>query len=289
MACPMVFTAAAAHGEIVFRDTFDTSLSSGVETDLNFEVAASGRQFGTLSTSTYTEPALSGAGAFLNVPGGGAFAGQDFLLLRTNYSSASSRASAAALDVNLAPSVEGVEYVISFDGLIQAGSTPTSAPSTDRWMSLVLSGSPAAAGSIGAPNAGATDLGLLIRDNGRLTVWGDGAVLENIIVSGTTGVTLNEIYSLELTIDETGAVPEANISFNNGAYTLGPIEFDFEPGDAGLRGIAMRGNQGAAGGVGGGALADFRYDNLQVEVIPEPGTLGLAGLGLVCLAARRRR
>ena len=289
----LIFTLTAVPGmsQTIFQDTFNTSLTSGVETDVNFELL-DGRQSGGTTTSTYTEQTLTAAGAFLNVPASGFTDG--VLLLRTNYNASSGRAAGVVMDANFAPSLENQQYNVSFEGLFNR----TDGASTDTWMSIYLFGDPPSnINGLGdppsninglAPNAGATDFGVLIRQDGRATIWADGAVVQNFTVPGTTGVTNGTVYSFNMFIDETLPTPQATVSFNN--IALGTFDFDFEAGDDGLRGFGMRANQGTAGSGTPGALSDYRYNDLTITVIPEPSTYALAiALAVFSLAAIRRR
>jgi hypothetical protein len=56
-------------------------------------------------------------------------------------------------------------------------------------------------------------------------------------------------------------------------------------------GWSMNGNWGAGNGTAGDGIGDASvyYDNVQITAVPEPGTIGLAAIGLSGLALRRRR
>lgn len=265
--------------QTIFQDNFDTSLASGVNTDVNFELGG-GRQSGGTTTSTYTEQTVSGAGGFINV--NGSFTG-DNLLLRNNYNSTGARASGVVLDTNFASILEGKRYQISFDASMSIGA----GAATDRWMSFYIMG--AQPGDINAAtvNAGASDFGILLRDDGRANIWDDGAVDTNLS-AGTTGVTLGSVYSVLIDVDETLATPTVSLSIDSSL--IGTYDIDFEAGDAGLRYFGLRAQIGTAGGTTNGALFDSRYDNLAITLIPEPSSSAiLAGLLAYCAIAVRRR
>lgn len=265
--------------QTIFQDNFDTSLSSGVETDVNFEIN-DGRQSGGTTGSTYTEQALTGSGGFLNVMNPNLLTDGN-LLLRTNYNSTTARSSGVILDTNFGPQLAGQKYEITFDGLI----SPTAGASTDLWMSFYVFDTVFDPNTAAAPSAGGTDLGFTLRPNGRATIFEEGVIAQNYTVDGTTTITANEVFNLSLVIDETLATPEATLTI--GSTVLGTFEIDFETTD---RFFGMRANQGTVNGTVGGALVDFRYDNLNISIIPEPGTYALlAGLGMLTLASLRRR
>lgn len=264
----------------VFQDTFDTSLSSGVETNINFQIGE-GRQSGGAVSSNYLEANVGNGNAFLNVPASG-FA-SDVLLLRTNYISGQANAGVALLNANFASSLAGTAYNISFTGQISS----SAGASTDLWLSVFLGGDSTASG----PNGATTDYGVLLRPNGNATEWRDNS---SVTQTGVTGITAGGVFTFDLLVDETGVDPTAQFTINRGTaeeFNSEPFAFDFEVDDAGNRFFGLRGQQGGSAGTNGSAaLADFRYDNLTITAVPEPSTVALlAGGAMTLLAVARRR
>ncbi|MGZ0654956.1 PEP-CTERM sorting domain-containing protein [Coraliomargarita sp. W4R53] len=278
---PLLFTslltaATAIQAQVIFQDTFDTSLTAGVNTDVNFE-QDQGRQSGGTTTSTYTEQTLSGAGAFINTNAN--FSG-DVLLLRTNYATGSARAAGVILDTDFS-ALAGTKYNIQFDGLISIGP----GASTDLWMSFYMFDTAFASTEAATVNAAGTDLGILIRPDGRATIWEEGSVQTNF-ASGTTGIASGTVFNFLLSVDETLATPQATLLIDGNE--IGTFNFDSETSN---RFFGMRAQQGSSNGTTEAALADFRYDNLTITSVPEPSAYALFGglISLGYLAIRRKR
>lgn len=271
----VVLTAPFLGAQTVFQDTYETSLPSGTG-DINFEIN-DGRQSGGTTISNYTTNGNSG-GAVLNVTAGGPLGAVDLLLMRTNTNGGSASNAGATLDANFATSLESQTYNISFTGYISTGA----GAGTDRWMSIFLAGVSTAT----SPNSTGTDYGILLRDRdaNNVTQWQDGVGTTSTATDPVTGVSpfaVNTAFTVDILVNEGAGT--ATTTFNIGTsneLALAPVAIDFEGGDAGNRYFGVRANQGAAGG-----LVDFRYDDLQVTVVPEAshaaGILGILAIGFM--------
>jgi len=275
---------------VIFEDTFDTSLTSGSETDVNFEIGG-GRQV--VGSSTYTEQDKTGIGGFIkvypNFSGGGfinvypSFSG-GALMLRNAYQNGIPSVAGVVLDQNLAGQLEGQHYRVSFDALFTRG---TIGP--DRWMGVYLMGAlPTVINNANVNNA-ATDFALLLRDDGRANVWDDGSVLTNFPTRGTTPVVTGTVYSVLLDINETILPPEVTVTV--AGSLLGTFSIDFDEGDTNSRYIGFSAQTGGAAGGIDGQIFDARYDNVKIDIIPEPSAHALFGslFAMLCLFMRHRR
>ncbi len=250
---------------VVFQDTFETDLAVNSDTDVNYQYNL-GRQSGTDAPVQYYEAAGTGAGAFLNVPTAG-FNGSDVLLLRNNYISTQVRHSSVAL-TNDFSSLVGKKYNISYDGVI----TLATGAGNDLWTSISLLGDISNLNELG-PNQSSADFGLLIRQDGRVDVWGDATLIQGF-GTGTSGVSVGSMYSLDILVDETGAGdPTAKVIFNQGTVdevVLGTFSFDWEGSEQ--RNLGFKSVYGTAGSGTQGSLFDSRIDNLRIEIISEAVT-----------------
>lgn len=263
---------------IVFRDTFNADLGgTNPNTDVNIGTAS--RQSGGTTATTYTETNLNTGNAFLNTPGGGPFSGQTVLLLRTSSTAGASASTAGVkTDSNFASVLAGKKYEIAFRGAIEVGGTP----STDYWGGFYLTDGLTATG----PNAAATRYGFLYRerDANNFTFWKDGVGTTSTVADeGTSYFNAATLFTFNITVDEVAGTVDTII--NQGLaneITLAQRGIAFA--NSTDRYFGFRANQGGATG-----LADFRYDNFDVTVIPEPATLGMVtAMGAGVLFIRRR-
>lgn len=253
-------------GEIIFKDTFETSLVVGTEQDLNFELA-SGRQTEGSISSTYSVGAVNGASALLQVFDA---TSSEVLSLQTVFGGENGTGPSsayAALTENFSEALSGQVYRIRCDGFFAS----EEGVAVDAWLSLFISGS---AESV-RPNAATTDAGVIVRPNGRATIWDDNKVAVNIVENGFTGIVANTPFSLSVYIDETGPEAVATVIVNEGTENetyIASHTFSFEEADTGSRYIGLRANHGLAGGTTVGAKLDYIIDNLLVErgvTVPE--------------------
>ncbi|WOO43306.1 hypothetical protein [Rubellicoccus peritrichatus] len=275
----VVITAPTLGAQTVFQDTYETSLTSGTG-DINFEIN-DGRQSGGTTISNYTTNGNNGS-ALLNVTAGGPLGAVDLLLLRTNTNGGAASNAGATLDANFGTSLENLTYNISFTGYMSTGA----GAGTDRWMSIFLAGASTAT----SPNAAGVDYGILLRDRdtNNVTQWQDGSGTTTTATDPITGISpfaVNTAFTVDILVNEGAGT--ATTTFNIGTsneLALAPFAIDFEGGDAGNRFLGVRANQGAAGG-----LVDFRYDDLQITVVPEAShAAGILSVLAISFIAFRR-
>lgn len=244
-------------GEVVFRDSFDASLSNERERNLNYGM---GTRLAGLVPVTYIKKTSGGGDAVLSSDRQGFEGG--VLELTAPYGGRDGKSAAAAgatLLNNFGELLEGRIYTIRVDGQISI----ENGGSGDYWWSIYLGGK----SGLQSPSGAACDFGLLVRADGRAVQWFDGKNRQS--KKGVSGVREGERFSLEIMINESQAKPFAQVTFNSG----GPGEvklpkqlISFESDDKGNRYLGMRGHQSKAGGRTPGAKATFLFDNLELTI-----------------------
>jgi len=259
----------------IFRDTFEISASN---TDIGAELPGT-RQ--SLATSGYTQE----GGASIQEDPFGPGSGDWLTLTATNDTvpGAGNSVAVANLTTDFAPSVAGKKYTVSYTSRMDIPANGTA----DFWQHFGL-GDSAPQGLF--PNNSNTDFGILLRPNGDFSVFLDGA---NVANASGTGIVPGENFDIELLFDETVASPTvtATVSTSSGAAVLGTIPL-------GAAGSAFENASrffelrtfvnGPA--VTPGDLYTNRFDNLAINLVPEPTTGVLFSLAcLICGAGRRER
>ena len=277
VAAASLCVATTASAAPVFLDTFDipddTSPNPNTNVNLNVPARQSGDVF-----STYTEEFLGTGNDALVQANSTQFGDNDVLLLRTTRNVATAQRAGVQLDTNFAQLID-TAYTISFDFVV----TTTTGASTDLWLGFGLGGTT----DLSFPTTSA-DYGFLVRPtNGNSTQYNDGVATQSATaLTPSPGTGNNQVGSVSVLIDETGATPTATLTYSSagGSITLPEFSFDFGVEDVG-RYFEIVAHQG--GGTTG-ALADYRIDNLAITAVPEP--TAVAGLaGLAALGLRRRR
>jgi hypothetical protein len=273
-----VLALTALNAQTLLQDTFNADLGgTNPNTDVNLDAVT--RQSGGSATTTYTEN--GNTDSFLNIPGGGAFAGETALLLRTSSTGGASASNAGVTtNTNFATSLVGQVYRVEVTGLIQTAG----APSADYWGSFFLTDSSTAT----APNAAGTDYGILFRerDTNNVTLWEDSTGTTSTVANGgTSPFDANTAFTLSILIDEVNGTVDTIINQGSPSeVTVTQATIDFENGSD--RYFGFRANQGSATG-----LADIRFDNFTVSLVPEQSSYallsGLMGLSAVFFIRRR--
>ena len=249
-----VLASLSANATVIFSDTFDTTLASGgVWDDLNSNDLISRQAAGTTS-STYTLSQSNGRTLIGPAAVGGTMLQP--LLMRANFGAATSGWIAADLDTDFGSELAGGQWTFSYDGRV-AGTA-----ANDGWSGFAI-GNPA-----DTPNGGGTAFGMNIRQSGGIAVWSYGNVVGNPNLS--TPATAD--YTLDVDVDEIAGTIHATFTDANGASDLGTYNIAFTDSS---RFFEFR-NLTADGTADG--FVDFRVDNVMIETIPEPATLGLMAL-----------
>ncbi|MGZ0655471.1 PEP-CTERM sorting domain-containing protein [Coraliomargarita sp. W4R53] len=271
----------AVHGQIIFQDTFTTNDGLNNQS-INLDIGATRQTVGT--TSTYTH---NGATSQSNVStnddnttNNGNAAGNSMGRIRNNQQSAAGSNAFLSLDTNFGSSLAGETYTISFDLHYKKRATDTG----DQWISFAIGDSNATQ----APNAAATDFGLLLRADGvsptndnLARFYSDGVVNASNDYATTPSFTSSYVNFI-ITVNETGAATTIGATAN-GTTILNNFAADFANNDRYF-------SFGSHLGSGTAAFSDVFLDNLTISVVPEPSTYALIGgllvIGFVSLKRR---
>ncbi len=284
----VVATAGAPRAEAVvtiFQDTFD---HGGTFTDdINENIP--GRQAGGLLSSTYSEFHGNGGNAWLLDDGPGFINGTDLLLLRTAPAQDSSDQIGVGLDTDFGTALAGTLYTVTYD----CRQDNLGGASTDMWQGFSFGDTPVTGGVLD-PNA---DFGIIFRQTGDWSVFLDGTM---VIGSGLsdygidTGIRPGTSFKATFQFDETVASPTVSGTIETaalGAVNLGTLALDALGLGTGLenpgRFFELRAHQGNPVDAAS-SLSDWRIDDLQIDVVPEPASMVLLGLGGAALLRRRR-
>ncbi len=227
--------------------------------NLGFNLAA--RQGGSLGPITYSQVGNTQVGNSTGAVDGGNYlltAGGGRVSPNFNFNNSTS-AGGLSISFDLAPNING--------------GNPTD------WGSVNIGGS--ASNPTAFVNDPSPHLGILFRGNGLMEVWDGGANVTSAPAWGPGGVT-NALNHFELLLtDPTDLNPFDGVGQTDVAvYANGNLVYNFSKGGGGY----------ADNFFNFGASAIAGHDNLVIaQLIPEPGTVTLAGLAAFALAARRRR
>lgn len=250
-----VALAGSASAALLLSDNFTVTGTTNTN-NLNYNLA---RQTGTQTTETWT-------GAGNAQVGNPSVFGGDGNYLMVADGAASARLASLSLSSALVAANE--KLVIKFDADATGG--------TDNWMSFMIS--PSSIYGLYHPVVGTGDFGMLIRNDGHMQAFNNGAVFSGINDVLTDSAGINTITLTFSGSDGTGSpfagngtrvnIFDGTNSWNatlNTGFTSETISF------------------------GNAATGGRSYvDNLSIYTIPEPGTALLGGLGLLALLRRRR-
>jgi hypothetical protein len=248
--------AGSASAALIFSDSFSVTGTPNTY-DLNYN--NSGRQGGSQMTQTWTPSAN------VQVGNNSVFGGDG------NYLMVADGAGNARLDgLSLSSALVGTneQLVIQFDA--------DAVGDGDQWMSFMIS--PSSGSGLWHPVVGSGDFGMLIRPNGNIQAFNNGAIVGGINDFSLASSGINTITLTFSGADGTGSpfagfgtrvnISDGTNSWNatlNAGFTAETISF---------------GNY-ASGGRG-------YVDNLSIYTVPEPGAAMLGGLGMLALLWRRR-
>jgi len=252
----VVFCAAASAGaEIIFMDTFDHA--GAILADLNHNLAV--RQAGGATGSTYAvtyRNQATGTDAFLqnaSNPLGSA------ALLARIRPTADAQDLVMDLDTDFGSSLAGQVWSLSYRGHIS-----DNVGAYSGWTGFAV-GNPANA--VGGLNNG---FGMLLRAGGGYEVYGRGANIGsgNLGIGGISGTP----YLLTATFNE--ALQTVSVTFETAStnVAVGTYSTDFADGS---RFFELKSTVAGNAAFDGTKVVDWRVDDLTIQVIPEPASLGL--------------
>lgn len=257
-----VLASLSANATVIFSDTFDAETS--VWDNLNTELTV--RQAAGTTSSSYTLSRSNARTLIGSAAGTGTMPKP--LLMRANFGTATNGWVAADLDTDFGSELAGGKWTFSYDGRV-AGTA-----ANDGWSGFAI-GNPA-----DTPNGSGTAFGMNIRQSGGIAVWSYGSVVGNPNLS--TPATAD--YTLDVDVDEIAGTIHATFTDVNGASDLGTYNIAFADSSR-----FFEFKNFTATGAADDKFVDFRVDNVTIETIPEPATLGLfALLGGGILWCRKR-
>ena len=215
-------------------------------------------QAGGTTTSTYTLGLNSGQ--TLIGPAAATAGLAEPLLIRVSTTGGGTVGGTASLDLDtdFGASLAGAQWTLGYTGRIDAS------VGNSGWTGFGV-GNPA-----NTPIDAGTALGINIFASGAAQVWANGALAGSPVIPNPIS---GQVYDLTTTFDEVAGT--AQITYTDGLsgiFDMGTYAVSFVDGS---RFVELKNNVSSATGDG---IVDWRIDNLTIETIPEPATLGMLAL-----------
>ena len=247
----------SANATVIFQDTFDGATAPGWG-NLGENLAA--RQAGGTTGSAYT---IAGVGPLASaLVGSTAVLGENLVMRVQAGATATAGYTLVDMATDFGPSLVGQEWTMSFSQLITGNGIGAG------WCGF----------SVGVNNPPGTPFangfGFILADTGGWTAFNGGAAVGSGSLGGISGGVAHKWYDLAATFNETASTVSLDYTdVANGTINLGTFSTSF--GAAGERFAGFRNHRD---GIAASTYADMLVDDLQIEVIPEPATLGLFAL-----------
>jgi hypothetical protein len=140
----------------------------------------------------------------------------------------------AVINEDLAPSLAGNRYMISYSGVMadRSAAVVNNPATVNSWYhSVSLGGS---TNSPGEPNQAGADLGFLIEWDGTAQVFADGTLLGSKVVPGIFAA-FNAPFDVVLEIDEISMSASVSVEVGGVLTEVGTFDFDFDAGETARR------------------------------------------------------
>lgn len=286
-ALAVVSLALSSPAAVIVSDTFDLPTgTTGQQFDLQTNQAA--RQSGGSVGVTYSDKSAAiGANTQVYLNQDAAYDSTGVLWLRNYYNAAGSYqigAAAAGINEDLSTQLAGKNYTVSYSGMMSDFNGNIVGQSyVDSWyQGFSLGGS-----NPYEPGAANTDLGFSVYQNNVGLIHADGVLQW---AGAVPGLSVGSAYDVEIDVDEVAQTASISIDAGGTVTDLGTYTVGFEAGDL-TREIQFNNRIATFDSFGtshGMIIADAQVNDLQIDVIPEPATLGLMGVAVLGLAAYRR-
>ena len=249
----------SANATVIFQDTFNGIPAGGVWDNLNDPVTEwAARQAGGTTTSTYTLGLNSGT--TLIGPAAATAGLAEPLLIRVSTTGGGTVGGTVGLDLDtdFGSSLAGQQWTLGYTGRIDASI------GNNGWTGFGV-GNPAE-----TPIAAGTALGFNVFASGAVQVWTNGVLAGNPVIPNAIS---GQVYDLTTTFDEGAGTAQITYADGlSGIVDLGTYAVGFVDAS---RFVELK--NFVSDGTGDG-IVDWRVDDLMIETIPEPATLGLMAL-----------
>lgn len=277
-----------ASAAVVVSDTFD--VPAGTAAEFNLQANQAARQAGSAVGVTYSDVSANIAGATqVYLSQTEAYDSAGVLNMRSLIDAQGTvqiSASAVGINEDLAPQLAGQNYTLSYAGLmIDRIGNAVGNPNIESWyQGFSLGGSNLPY----EPTHATTDLGFAMYSHGAALIYADGVLQYAAIIPGFS---VGGVYGMQIEVDEVAQTASLSIDAGGILTDMGTYPVNFEAGEV-TRQMQFMNRvltfDTLPANPSWDVWTDAQVNDLQIEVIPEPATLGLMSVAVLGLAALRR-